>query len=237
MMAPDVAAQRAYYARTASTYDTIHDNEEMGIGLAPLIGYARLADARSILDVGSGTGRALRQLKSHLPQQVRIVGVEPSAELRAVGHERHGLAPDELIDGDALALPFQDGAFDIVCATAVLHHIRDHRRAVAEMMRVAGRAVFICDGNHLAHGALWRRVGKRWLRRLGLWPLANWVKTGGRGYWESEHEAPAYPYTVFADLPLLRRACAAVHVMNLSGDGAHAYRHAGSVAVLALKDR
>jgi hypothetical protein len=57
---------------------------------------------QSLLDVGSGTRRALLTIKP-ARSALRVVRIEPSPELRAQGH-RKGLSHRELIDGDAQAL-------------------------------------------------------------------------------------------------------------------------------------
>ncbi len=53
------------------------------------------------------------------------------------------------VQGDATALPFEDGAFDIVYSNAVIEHVGDRerqRRFVEETLRV-GRRVFITTPN------------------------------------------------------------------------------------------
>jgi SAM-dependent methyltransferase len=53
------------------------------------------------------------------------------------------------VQGDACALPFEDGEFDIVFSNAVIEHVggRDRQRAlVAEALRV-GRSVFVTTPN------------------------------------------------------------------------------------------
>ncbi|HUG65862.1 MAG TPA: class I SAM-dependent methyltransferase [Gaiellaceae bacterium] len=55
----------------------------------------------------------------------------------------------EYVQGDACALPFDDGAFDVVFSNAVIEHVggRDRQRAlVSEALRV-GRRVFITTPN------------------------------------------------------------------------------------------
>ena len=103
---------------------------------------------RSVLDVGAGTGRGLIFLKSMFPE-LRVVGVEPSPELRQIGHDK-GLSQVELIDGDALDLAFENGSFDLVCEFAVLHHVKYPRQMLGEMLRVAKHGLFVSDDNHFA---------------------------------------------------------------------------------------
>jgi hypothetical protein len=47
---------------------------------------------------------------------------------------------------------YADGAFDVVTAFAVLHHVRRHGRVISEMLRVARRAIFISDTNNYGRG-------------------------------------------------------------------------------------
>ncbi|MEQ9190427.1 MAG: class I SAM-dependent methyltransferase [Alphaproteobacteria bacterium] len=233
---PEFALQQSYYARTAGQYDDWHasDEGEHDLALAMLIGWARHAGVRSILDVGSGTGRALRRIKAELPG-IRVLGIEPSEDLRRIGHAQHDLTETELVAGDALALAQADGAFDLVCAFGALHHIRDASRAIDEMLRVADRAIFLSDNNNYGMGSPRARLAKRWLWRLGLWPAVVWLKTRGKGWHYSEGDGIYYSYSLFSDIDCIRRACRAVHVMNTDGDGAIAIHDAGHVAVLGLK--
>src|ERR1700726_2218728 len=67
---------------------------------------------------------------------------------------------------DAAALPFADGRFDVVLSFAMLHHVADWERAVAEAVRVlrpGGRLV----GYDLVHGP------GRLEAALGRLPLAD----------------------------------------------------------------
>jgi trans-aconitate methyltransferase len=71
-----VVRQRAYYEATAGAYDAAHAEREHIVALQLLAGYIQLAGVKSVLDVGAGTGRAMRFLKAQFPNLV-IKGVEP----------------------------------------------------------------------------------------------------------------------------------------------------------------
>ncbi len=227
--------QRSYYARTAQQYENLHvrEHDEHGLALAWLAGLAEHFGARSILDVGCGTGRALAYLKARHPH-LQITGIEPSAELRAVGHAA-GIGADELVAGDATCLDFADNSVDIVCEFGVLHHIERPRLAVAEMLRVARIGIFISDDNHFAAGsALGRRV-KQGLNALGLWRAAYRLRTGGKGYRISEGDGLSYPYSVFDDLDLVRARCDTVQLANTADGGPDLYTSAAHVALFGRK--
>ena len=139
----EVEMQQEYYSKSAGQYDSMHVNEqdEHFFALSFMVAMLDYLKVRSVLDVGSGTGRAIRYIKKHRPD-IRIVGVEPVKELREVGYAL-GLSKEELIDGDATELKFSAREFDLVCEFGVLHHIKRPDIAVSEMLRVADKAIFI----------------------------------------------------------------------------------------------
>lgn len=233
--AEEVALQRDYYHRNAAEYDQRHLTQQSGhdFALAFLSGMVGLLQIGSILDIGSGTGRALLALKASHPG-IRIVGIEPSAALREIGYEK-GLRESELIDGDGQNLPFAPGEFDLVCEFGVLHHIPAPHQAVAEMLRVARKAVFISDANNFGQGGGLGRAAKQILDAFGLWPAANFFKTRGKGYHISEGDGLFYSYSVFNNYKQISEQCSSVHVVNTGNAGTNPYRSAPHVALLGVK--
>jgi len=73
-----VLEQRRYYTETAARYDTMHAHEAVDddAGLRILLSLLRTLEVRSLLDVGSATGRGLPRLSEGLPDAL-ICGVEP----------------------------------------------------------------------------------------------------------------------------------------------------------------
>lgn len=230
-----VDIQREYYAMTASRYDEMHldKDEEHRLALAVMLAAVDHLQVQSVLDVGSGTGRTLLFLKHHRPN-LRILGVEPVRELREVGH-RNGLSLEQLVDGDALRLDVANGAFDLVCAFAILHHIRRPETAVAEMLRTSKKAVFISDANNFGQGSCLARTVKQFINACGLWRAADFVKTKGKGYTITEGDGLAYSYSVFNNYRQIRQQCRSVHLMNTKDGGPNLYRTASHVALLGVK--
>jgi ubiquinone/menaquinone biosynthesis C-methylase UbiE len=168
-MLKEIQLQRAYYAKTVATYDQAHHYENV-LDFTLFKAFLDYIDARSVLDIGSGTGRALLAAKGHCPQ-IAAVGVEPSLALRELGYAK-GLSADDLIDGDAQRLNFADGSFDLVCEFAALHHIPNPSMVVAEMLRVARRAVFISDSNNFGQGTGIGSFTRPVWSRTAIWPLS-----------------------------------------------------------------
>ena len=227
--------QRRYYAETAEQYDSLHgeENIEHNFALQFMISACTYLGVRSILDVGSGTGRAVFEIRERL-KNTKVVGIEPSIELRKIGHSK-GLGETELVDGDAMKLQHDDGSFDLVCEFGALHHIPLPSKAVAEMLRVAHKAIFISDSNNFGQGSSLSRLVKQTINAAGLWSLFVRIKTRGKGYTISEGDGLAYSYSVFNDFDQIRNSCASVHMLNTLPAGLNLYRSASHVALLGLK--
>ena len=230
----EVEEQRQYYARTAHRYDAMHvgPGDEHSFALSILLGAIDFVGASSVLDVGAGTGRALEFLRVRRPD-IRAMGVEPVADLRRVAHDKE-ISPSDLVDGDAQDLAFQNRQFDLVTGFGLLHHVPSPARAVSEMLRVANKAIFISDGNNFGQGSALARLTKQVLDRVGLWPLANRIKTQGRGYTVSEGDGIAYSYSVFSSYEQIADSCRSVHVINTLPAGPNHYRSASHVALLGI---
>ena len=231
----EIEIQKQYYERTAAQYDDMHlsKTDEQYFALSYLIGSINFHEIRSVLDIGSGTGRVLRELKRNHPG-LRVVGIEPVQALREIGYA-NGLAETELVAGDGNALQFESKEFDLVCAFGVLHHIRHPEITVSEMLRVAGKAIFISDANNFGQGSLLSRTIKQAVDYCGLWPLANLIKTKGKGYSVTEGDGVAYSYSLFNNYRLIRSACKSVHILNTLDAGINPYRTAPHIALLGIK--
>lgn len=113
-----------------------------------------LAGVRSVLDVGAGVGHWGRLLSGLLPPEATFVGVdrEPAwVEEAARRAAEHGLADRfSYVQGAAEALPFADGAFDLVTCQTLLMHVPDPPAVIREMRRVtkAGGLVVASEPNN-----------------------------------------------------------------------------------------
>ena len=111
---------------------------------------------KSLLDVGSATGRGLTDFAEGLPGAL-VCGVEPVAALLAKAQEAGVLQYVPLVRGTGESLPFADGSFDAVCEFSILHHVPNPSKVVSEMLRVARKMIVITDCNRFGQGALLAR--------------------------------------------------------------------------------
>jgi ubiquinone/menaquinone biosynthesis C-methylase UbiE len=96
--------------------------------------------ARTVLDVGCGTGGDVMELARRMRAGGLATGVDASETMigearRRAGVQRVGAAV-AFRTGNALNLPFPSDAFDVCRSEAMLGHTPDPRRAVWEMARV-----------------------------------------------------------------------------------------------------
>src|SRR5580692_9227185 len=137
---------------SAPLYDTIGATYSVTRRTEPRIAaqvWAALGDARTVLNVGAGTG-------SYEPRGRDVTAVEPSAVMRA--QRPAGAAP--CVAGTADSLPFEDQSFDAAMAFSTIHHWPDPVAGLLEMRRVARRVV-VFAGDTSETG--WRR--RFWLTR------------------------------------------------------------------------
>ena len=91
-----------------------------------------------VIELGAGAGSNF----AHYPAAVtEVVAVEPEPYLREQARAAAARAGVriEVVDGDADALPAEDGSFDAAVACLVLCTVPDQARALAELRRVLRR--------------------------------------------------------------------------------------------------
>ncbi|MBW3534481.1 MAG: methyltransferase domain-containing protein [Gemmatimonadetes bacterium] len=131
---------------------------------------------RVLLDVGAGNGAVAEAVAGwagggRTPWRVVALDVHP--QIVPLAAERTRV---EAVRGDALRLPFPDGAFDAAYTVLTLHHFEgdDAVRVVAEMARVSRGLVLVNDlertrlahlGARLLAATVWR--GNRLTRHDG----------------------------------------------------------------------
>jgi ubiquinone/menaquinone biosynthesis C-methylase UbiE len=145
-------SQESSAISTAPLYDTIGATYSATRRTEPRIAaqvWAALGDARTVLNVGAGTG-------SYEPPDREVTAVEPSAVMRA----QRPAGAARCLAATAESLPFKDQSFDAAMAFATVHHWQDPISGLLEMRRVARRVVvFTCDTTDQS----WRR--RFWLTR------------------------------------------------------------------------
>lgn len=128
------------FNRIARTYDLLNDCMTGGmhrrwkrqacqaLGLKP---------GDSVLDVCTGTGDLAAMLSDIVGRQGHVTGIDFSSEMLQVARQRFlDRSNVTWVQGDALALPFDDNRFDGAIISFGLRNVASVPQALAEMVRV-----------------------------------------------------------------------------------------------------
>ncbi|AEV16803.1 MAG: class I SAM-dependent methyltransferase [Thermus sp.] len=182
-------AYEAWYQTPLGAY-VIGEEERALKGLLPF--------GESLLEVGAGTGYWLGRLP--YPKKV---GVEPSSAMLRVGRKR--VPEAEWVAARGEALPFPEGAFDLVLLFTVLEFVEDVERVLAEAKRVRrpGGALVVGILEALSPwAALYRRLGEkgvlpwkgaRFLSREDLHALLGPPEAEGGAVYLAPEAPPPFP--------------------------------------------
>jgi ubiquinone/menaquinone biosynthesis C-methylase UbiE/DNA-binding transcriptional ArsR family regulator len=189
------ASAQAYFRRHAAEWDRIRklhvadDEVEQAI-------VAALAERpfRSLLDLGTGTGRMLELFGSQIE---RGLGLDLSLDMLALARsrlDRAGLRHCSVRQGDLYDLALPKDSFDVVIIHQVLHFLDDGARAITEAARVlrpSGRLLVVDFAPHelefLRDQHAHRKLGfapeavMQWMNAAGLDVAAQRTLAPGSG--------------------------------------------------------
>jgi demethylmenaquinone methyltransferase/2-methoxy-6-polyprenyl-1,4-benzoquinol methylase len=113
-----------------------------------------------VLDLAAGTGVSTQELAR---SGAYPVGVDISLGMLRTGRSTRNV---NLLAGDALRLPFRDGAFDAATISFGLRNVHDTRAALGELARVTrpGGRLVVCEFSHPSNRAF-RAVYLEYLMR------------------------------------------------------------------------
>jgi SAM-dependent methyltransferase len=114
-----------------------------------------LGGVRNLLDVGAGSGFS----SAYYPAGIHVVACDYAAGMLAGNPTR------DRVRCAAGALPFADGAFDVVTCWELLHHLDDPVAALREMWRVAARRLVVFEPNRINPGHIVLGLTRREERR------------------------------------------------------------------------
>ena len=137
-----------WYATAAGQRASRAETELLDWLLAPFAG------ARTVLDVGCGTGHFTAWLAW---RGLRPIGLDRAPSMLASFRRRHPALATVL--SDAHALPLRNGAVDLVVFVTTLEFVESPPRALAEAVRVARFGIVAVALNRWSVGALSRRFG------------------------------------------------------------------------------
>ena len=157
------AASRAYFDGEAGRYETHRRWRPVLRGQMGTLVALELQPSDELLDVGCGTGAAVRNAASLV---TRAVGLDLSPGMIEEAQRLAGQLDNAAFElGDAEALPFADGAFSAVLCSSSLHHYPQPEKAVHEMARVLAPGGRVAIGDSNPEQLIVRIVDRRFKRK------------------------------------------------------------------------
>lgn len=186
---------RAMFARISRRYDLM--NRIMSAGQDQrwrqlVVELCTLPPGGRLLDVATGTGD-IAFMARRLRPDVRVVGLDLTFEMMAVGREKAPHEPVTFVQGDALNLPFDDDTFDAACSGFMMRNVVDIARAFAEQRRVVrpGGKVVCLEITHPRFKP-WRRLFHLYF--FHIVPLIGGLVSGHRdAYTYLPHSTLTFP--------------------------------------------
>jgi ubiquinone/menaquinone biosynthesis C-methylase UbiE len=122
----------SYYQRIEHVPITRRPTDLNKASLKYIIKHIIMGGGGGILDAACGRGYLLNKVIEAYPK-AKCIGVDivPSKQ------------QFEVVKADLLSLPFEDHAFDTVLCTHALEHIREHKKALNELIRVTKQRLII----------------------------------------------------------------------------------------------
>ena len=122
-----------------------------------------------VLDVACGTGALTSLLAERVGPSGHVTGLDLDAGMLAVARSLPDAPNVDWREGSALAMPFADGAFDLVTCQQGLQHFPDRATGMAEMRRVLkpdGRLALAC-WRAADFNPVWKLLGEALGRLVG----------------------------------------------------------------------
>lgn len=178
------------FARIAPQYDDLNSFLSFGqhhIWKAMTVKWSGVAPGDRLLDVCCGSGDLAFQGAKTVGCKGEVIGLDFCAELLAIAagrqQRRFCQFPMQWIQGDALALPFDDGQFDAATMGYGLRNVLDIPQALEELLRVLkpGKKVAILDFHEPTNGMV--KTFQRWYLQNAVVPMAKqWQLTEEYAY-------------------------------------------------------
>ena len=152
---------RGVFESVAGRYDLMNDVMSLGIHRLwkdAMMDWLAPRNGQRLLDVAGGTGDIAFRFLKRAPSAQAVV-VDLTEDMLIAGQERaESLTYRDSIEwmvGDAMALPFQDGSFDVYTISFGIRNVTDIPKALAEAYRVLkpGGRLMVLEFSHLPEPA------------------------------------------------------------------------------------
>lgn len=124
-----------FFDKLATEWDLQFTAEDLE-RLSHVVATLPITAGMDIIDLGCGTGVLFDMLRRRVTEQGTITGVDFSLEMAEKAHRNFPFLNVNVVDADAVSLPFQESVFDMGVAFSAFPHFSDQQRALDEAHRV-----------------------------------------------------------------------------------------------------
>ena len=124
-----------FFDKLAQEWDLMFTAEDME-RLSNIVEQLNVKEGFNILDLGCGTGILFDMLRRKVGERGSVTGVDFSFEMAQKAYRNFPFANVNVVDADAIALPFANNSFDMVIAFSAFPHFSDQQRALNEAHRI-----------------------------------------------------------------------------------------------------
>jgi len=145
--------KQAFFNQVAPSWDNMQqDSPETKSGIRKFVQSAYLNTAKTILDVGCGTGVLVPHLLAAYSNAPLIVELDFAEEMLAVNRAKHTDPRLARLAADATNLPLPDESMDVVLCFNAAPHLGSDKTAFRDLFRVLASGGVLAVG-HLMNSA------------------------------------------------------------------------------------
>ena len=126
---------QAFFDKLAAEWDFMFTAVDLEF-LSRIVDNLDVSEGMDILDIGCGTGILFDMLRRKVGPEGSITGIDFSFEMAQKAHRNFPFKNVNVVDADAITLPFADSTFDMAVAFAAFPHFSDQRKALDETHRI-----------------------------------------------------------------------------------------------------
>jgi demethylmenaquinone methyltransferase/2-methoxy-6-polyprenyl-1,4-benzoquinol methylase len=128
-------AHQEFFDHLAADWDLRFTAEDLE-RLQHIVDKIEVNEGWNVLDIGCGTGILFDLLRRRVGKEGSVTGVDFSFQMVRTAYRNFPFDNVNVVDADAINLPFADNSFDVAVAFAAFPHFSDQKRAIEETHRV-----------------------------------------------------------------------------------------------------
>ncbi|UCG62511.1 MAG: methyltransferase domain-containing protein [Candidatus Zixiibacteriota bacterium] len=126
---------QGFFDALAAEWDLMFTSEDLE-RLSRIVDRLGLKRGMEVLDLGCGTGILFDMLRRKVTATGSVTGVDFSYQMAQRAHRNFPFNNVNVVDADAINLPFADSSFDMAVAFSAFPHFSDQQKAIDEAHRV-----------------------------------------------------------------------------------------------------